>query len=321
VRYYAIADRWLRAAIEWCSARDLDANHGYSRAWLARSQFEQGHWSQAGADAASVMTDPQAITRIVSLTVLGRLRQRRGDPDAASPLARAWELAEQTGDLQRLWPVAAARAEEAWLQGRPSEVEPLVEELFAEAMRLAHAWAIGELGYWLWRSGAINTAPPGAATPYARQIDGDWVAAAAEWDAIGCPYESATALAESDRPEQLLASLETFNRLGARPAADLVGQRLRQLGVDRLPRRPRRSTVDNPGGLTDRELEVLELLTKGLSNAEIAARLFISVKTAAHHVSAILAKFGVRSRLQAASIGRDWGAAAAQRASAERERG
>jgi DNA-binding NarL/FixJ family response regulator len=55
------------------------------------------------------------------------------------------------------------------------------------------------------------------------------------------------------------------------------------------------------GDLTAREEEVLELLALGLSNAAIAQRLFISEKTAGHHVSHILAKLGVRNRTQAAT--------------------
>jgi DNA-binding NarL/FixJ family response regulator len=79
-----------------------------------------------------------------------------------------------------------------------------------------------------------------------------------------------------------------------------VARRLRALGVRRLPRRPRRATAANPAGLTARELEVLALLEAGLRNAEIAARLHIAAKTVDHHVSAILAKLGVRSRRDAA---------------------
>jgi DNA-binding NarL/FixJ family response regulator len=51
---------------------------------------------------------------------------------------------------------------------------------------------------------------------------------------------------------------------------------------------------------TSRELEVLELLREGLCNADIAARLHIEDKTVGHHVSAILAKLGVRTREDAA---------------------
>jgi DNA-binding NarL/FixJ family response regulator len=63
-----------------------------------------------------------------------------------------------------------------------------------------------------------------------------------------------------------------------------------------------RTGPKNLGALTRREREVLALLGEGLSNAEIAARLFISTKTAGHHVSNILAKLGVRNRAEAASV-------------------
>ena len=60
------------------------------------------------------------------------------------------------------------------------------------------------------------------------------------------------------------------------------------------------STRANPAGLTDRQLEVLELLAEGLTNAEIAGRLVVSVRTVDHHVAAILAKLNVGSRREAA---------------------
>jgi DNA-binding CsgD family transcriptional regulator len=71
-----------------------------------------------------------------------------------------------------------------------------------------------------------------------------------------------------------------------------------------VPRLPRSSTLQNPFGLTDRQLETLALLIEGLSNAQIAARLHISTKTSGHHVSAILAKLEVNSREAAAELAR-----------------
>jgi DNA-binding NarL/FixJ family response regulator len=127
------------------------------------------------------------------------------------------------------------------------------------------------------------------------------------WDAVGCPYEAAVARADSDDPEQMRTALEVFYRLGARPAANRLVHRMRNLGVDHLPRRPHRTTGANPAGLTERELEIVHLLTAGLSNNEIAARLHISRHTAAHHVSAVLSKLGVGSRRDAPSAARRHG--------------
>jgi DNA-binding NarL/FixJ family response regulator len=83
-------------------------------------------------------------------------------------------------------------------------------------------------------------------------------------------------------------------------AADLVRRELRRLGVARVPRRPLPRTRANPAGLTDRQVEVLGLLADGLTNAEIANRLVVSVRTVDHHVAAILSKLNVGSRREAA---------------------
>jgi DNA-binding CsgD family transcriptional regulator len=96
--------------------------------------------------------------------------------------------------------------------------------------------------------------------------------------------------------EDARAALAAFDRLGARSQADATAALLRSLGV-----RPR-SGVPSADLLTAREREVLDLVALGLSNPEIAARLFISRKTAAHHVSSVLAKIGVRSRTEAVAV-------------------
>jgi DNA-binding NarL/FixJ family response regulator len=97
----------------------------------------------------------------------------------------------------------------------------------------------------------------------------------------------------------MLEALRSLEQLGATAAGDLVRRQLRRQGVTRLPRRPLPRTRANPGGLTDRQLEVLGLLADGLTNAEIADRLVVSVRTVDHHVAAILAKLNVGSRREA----------------------
>jgi DNA-binding NarL/FixJ family response regulator len=130
------------------------------------------------------------------------------------------------------------------------------------------------------------------------QIDGDWRGAAREWARQSHPYEAAFALLDGDEPA-LREALAEFERLGAKPAAALASRRLREMGARGIPRGPRASTSADADGLTSRERDVLDLLADNLSNAEIAARLFLSEKTVAHHVSAILGKMDVRSRAAA----------------------
>ena len=298
VRRYALAEQWLARAAEWCAARDLDSSLSYSLAWRSRSTFERGRWSEATALADKVITEhSQHIpSQIVVNTVLGRLRARRGDPDPETPLQRAWELAVQTGDLQRLWPAAAARAEYAWLQGQIDAIEGLVAETYEHSLELEHPWAVGELGSWLRTTGVLVELPDFVAEPYKNS---------SLWRELGCPYEAALALTELADPSQQIAGLQELQQLGAWPAAELVARRLRQNGVQGLPRRPRGASRENPANLTARETEVLALLAEDLTNAEIGSRLHISPKTVDHHVSSILGKLGVPTRQEAA---RRWGA-------------
>jgi len=133
------------------------------------------------------------------------------------------------------------------------------------------------------------------------QATGRWREAATAWQAAGCPYEWAAALAESLDPADLLAALRELDGLGAEPLARRVRARLREAGIARVPRGPIRVTRHNPAGLTQRQLEVLQLLGQSLTNAEIAERLVLSVRTVDAHVAAVLAKLGLHSRREVAA--------------------
>ncbi|OLC58003.1 MAG: hypothetical protein AUH85_02000 [Chloroflexi bacterium 13_1_40CM_4_68_4] len=80
----------------------------------------------------------------------------------------------------------------------------------------------------------------------------------------------------------------------------MVARRLRARGARGISRGPRSTTQRNAALLTERELQVLELVNAGMRNAEIANRLFVTSKTVDHHVSAILRKLAVETRAQAA---------------------
>jgi DNA-binding CsgD family transcriptional regulator len=111
----------------------------------------------------------------------------------------------------------------------------------------------------------------------------------------------ALALLDSDAEADLRGAVERLDALGAAAAARKARQRMRELGLRAIPAGARSSTRADPAGLTRREREVLELVCAGHTNDEISGRLFISVKTVDHHVSAVLAKLGVPTRRVAAA--------------------
>jgi DNA-binding CsgD family transcriptional regulator len=117
-------------------------------------------------------------------------------------------------------------------------------------------------------------------------------------DAARTRVELARAIQQQDpgvAGREARVALETFERLGADREADAAAAIVRELGG------PARTGPKGIGLLTARELEVLSLLAEGLTNAEIAARLYISTKTAGNHVSNLLAKLHLRSRQEAAA--------------------
>jgi DNA-binding CsgD family transcriptional regulator len=143
-----------------------------------------------------------------------------------------------------------------------------------------------------------------------------WQRAADAWDALGHPFPAAYARwrqAEAllrrrrarEGAEVLVVAHESAERLGAAPLAHELALLARRARVELSNgQAPSVAVVDDPAtalGLTRREREVLGLVAGGLTNREIAQTLFVTEKTAGAHVSSILAKLRVRSRLEAAT--------------------
>jgi DNA-binding CsgD family transcriptional regulator len=314
MRDYRHAGRDLDRALAFTRARDLA---GYTQHLLgnrARLRLDRGDWAGAEQDARAALAERVGSSGRLAdaLVPLALLQARRGDPDAAATLQEATERAFSTGELQWTGQAAAARAEHAWLHGEDDLVAEEAAGVFELAVRVAHPWFSGELACWSSLAGAPPPTPTVVAEPYRLLLEGDWRAAADAWQALGCPYQQALALACGDQDEALLAALALLDGLGARQTAQRLRRQLRRRGNLRVPRGPTRATAANPAGLTGRQLEVLRLLAEGLSNAEIAARLSLSAKTVDHHVSALLAKLAVGSRRQAAAAARQLGVASAK---------
>ena len=299
------AERTLAEGISLAERHDHLGFLGYLTVELGMLKLARAAWDDAVRAARRGLAGAPLV-RHGALTVLGRVRVRRGEPGGDELLGEAWALAVELEELQRTGPTAAARAEAAWLAGDHAAVRAVAGPAYDEARRLGHVPLQAQLSYWLTRAG--QAVPPIASEhPYALQAAGRWREAAAAWQAAGYPYEHAAALAESPDPQDRLAALAELDALGAAPLARLVRAGLRRLGVTHVPRGPATVTRQNPAGLTERQVQVLRLLGQGCTNAEIADRLVISTRTVDSHVAAVLAKLGVATRRAAAARAADLG--------------
>jgi ATP/maltotriose-dependent transcriptional regulator MalT len=296
----ASADRYTLEGIAFTADHDLIGMELYIRALRARLYLGRGGWDEAESQARQLLDRYGAVvpTLIVANMVAGLARARRGEY-AADLLDEALRLAEQTGELQRLGPVRAARAEAAWLAGDSELAAAEGEHELAYARGSEQRWLAGNLALWMHRGGRSIEDTSDLAAPFALEISGDGVAAAAIWRERGYHLEEARALASTGEEEQLRAAHAIFDRLGAKPDLARTVRMLRSAGATQIPRGPRPETRANAAGLTSRELEVLHLLILGRSNKEIAGELFLSARTVGHHVSAILAKLDISSRAEA----------------------
>jgi DNA-binding CsgD family transcriptional regulator/tetratricopeptide (TPR) repeat protein len=188
-------------------------------------------------------------------------------------------------------------------------------ERLAQADQGPAAAGLPELAAWHALGLAERTRQAGPADP------AGWAAAAAAWERLGQPYRAAYAgyrqaealLAAGDRDTaaQVLGRAAAITgRLGARPLDSEIRALARRARLDLAPPADAAAAAPAAGaptpveqlGLTPREVEVLALVAAGRSNRQIAEALFISPKTAAVHVSNILAKLGVAGRVEAAAI-------------------
>lgn len=294
------ADRWLESGLTYSAERDLDDHRNYLLAWRASASFDRGRWDEAAADAATALSHPHAVLhRTWSLLLIGHLRARRGDPGVWSALDEVVELTQENPP-QRQVPIQLVRAEAAFLEGDLARAKAELGTM--PPVGLTDRWIAGPLAVWRRRLGGLPEETGAVPLPYALELAGDYAGSADAWRKLECPYDAACVLGLSEDVDDLRSSHDALIGLGARPAAAIVARRLRERGERGLARGPRAATREHPAGLTRRELEVLDLVAEGLTNAEIAARLVISEKTVGHHVSAILGKLGVSSRYEAAKL-------------------
>jgi DNA-binding CsgD family transcriptional regulator/tetratricopeptide (TPR) repeat protein len=293
------ATSYLSAGIPYCEERALFYGVEYIRAYESRLALDRADWSEAERIATQLWRSGTMLPlqSVPTLTTLALVRARRDEPGAEELLDQALALAAPMGEPERTGRVYAARAERAFYRG---DLERMAQEATAglevvSGLRLP--WIKGELSFWHSRVLPLEAVPGDVAAPFRLMILGDWRGAAQAWQGFGMPYEQA--LAQLEGPEEALReALAILDHIGATPLAAIARRRLRDRGARGVPRGPNEATRLNPAGLTGREAHILSLLVEGLSNAQLARRLHRSQKTIDHHVSSVLAKLGVHSRLE-----------------------
>jgi DNA-binding CsgD family transcriptional regulator len=310
-RDYQVSLSWIARGVDYATALELNHWEGYLRGWRAMIKLDRGQWDEAEDEAREICSRVFSadVYRFPALIALARLRIRRGDQDADTPLETAQRLAEVMMELQRSVYVAITLAEGEWLETAPpgeTAGRRLLREVHELARERKALWAIEDTALWLHALGESVTGTESFAAPFREHVQGQWREAATGWKALGRPYDEALALSYGDESAQRQA-LEIFDRLGAVPAATRMRRQLRSKGARAVPRGPIAPTRANLAGLTRRQTQVLELLDDGLSNTEIATHLCIAPKTAEHHVAAIMARFDSPSRKAATDTARKLG--------------
>ena len=283
------ADGLLAEGLNAMQAAHLQARCVHPAAKLAELRIAQGRLEEAGQLLAGFEELPESThalatlyqangeTAMAAAILLRRLNAIGDDNVLAAPF------------LSLLVDVQLAQAD---LPSAGRSAERLEEVADASALARIEALAVFARG----RVAAAN-GDPAAADILGRAMSA-FAAQHLPLDAARARFELARAVAGAE-PQVAVGEAKTalaeFERLGAPREADAAAAFLRERGV---------SGRTGPKGLerlSRREREVLALLGQGLTNAEIAARLFISIKTAGNHVSNVLSKLNLRSRTEAAA--------------------
>jgi DNA-binding CsgD family transcriptional regulator len=316
------AVEWIRAADRFTKRFGCPFLFTYCRTLYGGVLLASGDWVQAEEElqiAVAESRHSQAAVHTSAIATLASLRLAQGRLDEAERLIEGIE--EQAAAVLTSVHLARGRAAAAAVaasraldSARADQLDAAVlMELLGEAeLAQGDAPTAAGRGHELIKAGSALDCP----TIHARgeRLVGHAEAslqhlgmAVSEFSRLGMPYEAARArlmLAEAVRSDdkevaeaEARTALSAFDGLGAGRDADSAAALLRQLGV-----KAARAGPKNLGTLTKREAEVLKLLGHGLSNPEIAQRLYLSRKTVEHHVASVLTKLGLRNRTEAAAI-------------------
>lgn len=284
---WAEADEMLASSLQLYDA-GMRAMRSGAAVRLADLRVRQGRLEEAAALLVGSEFDVRAVLP------QARLHLGRGEPELATAVLR-----RSLGRAGPSVPHAAAWGLLGELEagaGRPADARVAADGLAALAVDtgLAHVRAHAELV-----AGVACWSAEERALPHLEAALAAFASAGLPWEVGRTRLLIARLLAGQSREvavAEARAAVRTFRQLGAAPDADRAAAFLRSLGAAE-GRASRES-----GPLTHREGEVLRLVVEGLSNQEIAGRLFLSKRTVEHHVGSILAKLGARTRAEAQAM-------------------
>lgn len=287
---------WVEADAQLTAGLHLAAGGGpavqaESVAALAALRTRQGRLAEARALLAGVKDDPAAAGVVASMHLA------EGHPLAAVIVLER-RLRHGSGAWHDVAELIALLVEAHLINGDIAAASAAYERLASMAAKTEHylprALAACAHGRVLFAAGESDAAVPclEEATELFGRLERPWELAGTRRCLAEVLAGTQPAFASADAR----AALETFEALGALSHADDTAAFLRALGAPGR-RQPRSHAL-----LTRRQQQVFDLLSQGLSNPEIAQRLYISPKTAAHHVSAVLAKLGVHRRTEVIAL-------------------
>lgn len=308
-RRFDLADEILNEGIAFDTQHDLDAWTHYLVGVLAQLRLEQGRMRDAETIANSVLKLDRLtlLMKLPAASVIARIRMRRKAPQAMEYMTNVLSQAVAIDEVQYVIPARFSLIEFAWLQDSPKKAHEQIEALDALDPATLNPWHAGELQVWAQRTGygLPDRAGPLPA-PFAAELAGKGSRAASLWLDLGAPYAAALsyiATAEDDPATYLAEAIRILSGMEAHGASDKARRLAKTFGVEqRMPRErrgPYRVARGHPLGLTKREQEVFRLLCRGASNKDIAEKFCRSPRTIEHHVSSILTKLKVQSRMEA----------------------
>jgi DNA-binding CsgD family transcriptional regulator/tetratricopeptide (TPR) repeat protein len=304
---FAEGERYWRDGVAYCDDRDIPTYGTCLRGHRAVALLDLGRWDEAAALARRVLANEASpVNLLTSQVTLSLILARRGEPGALEVIDPGVAEADNLAEADWIAVTRLARAEIRWLAG---DDDGAVADLRVARSVLTPMDYLLDARLAVWEQRLLGTAsptspPPG---PWATSLVGEHAAAATHWDRLGCPYDAAMALYDTDCDDGLREAITRFESLGADASVRRARQRMKDLGLRGVPSGARATTREHPVGLTRREAEVLALLCEGLTNEDIAGRLVVSTRTVDHHVSAVLSKLGVGSRGAAAARARKLG--------------